>query len=239
MNEEENPEINNEPDDLSGENLPQAQDSSSMSESSSKSIDKRVQEALSKSSIKNAASKSLIKVLLPILTWVLVFIIVLIIIIGIVLFFITMPGMVMSKLKELSLKVGNKISAFFGGDTTKQIEDKQIYEVLDYLEQMGYDLKGYGFLTESIEGEQDGVKRYNEEDARAAGKLEGNIQEAKSDFIYTYLVSDNYTYTVANENQTNDLANNGHRVLGAIFSVFQKVGNLFTDGQLGQNWAEE
>ena len=236
MNEEENPEFNNEPDDLSDENLPQVQDSSSVNRSSDESTNKNLQEALSKSVTKNSVSKSLIKSLLPILTWVLVFVIILIIIIGIVLLFITMPGMVMSKLKTLSLKIGNRISAFFGGDTTKQIEDRQIYDVLDYLEQMGYDLKGYGFLTESIEGEQDGVKRYNKEDAEKAGKLEGNIQEAKSDFIYTYLVSDNYTYTIANGNQTNELANNGHRILGAIFAVFQKVGNLFRDGQLGQNW---
>ncbi len=236
MNEEDNVELNNESDELSNENLPQTQETSSMSKSSDESTSKKVQEALSKTVTKNSGAKSLIKTLLPILTWVLVFAIILIIIIGIVLFFITMPGMVMSKLKSLSLKIGSKLSAFFGGDKTKQIEDKQIYDVLDYLEQMGYDLKGYGFLTESIEGEQDGVKRYNEEDAEKAGKLEGDIQEAKSDFIYTYLVSDNYTYTIANGNQTNDLANNGHRILGAIFAVFQKVGNLFSDGQLGQYW---
>ena len=219
-NDEDDLELNNEPE----ENL--SQDSRSMSNEAANTAKREIQKKLSKSVTKNAVKQSLVKALLPVLTWVLVFIIILIIIIGIVMFFITMPGMVMDKLKDLSISIGNKLEAFFGGDTTAQIQDQQVYDVLDYLEQMGYDLKGYGFLTDYVGESKDGVERNDE----------GKIKEAKSDFIYTYLVSDNYVYTIANFNQTNDLANNGHRILGAIVSVFQKVGNLFTNGQLGQFW---
>ena len=220
---------NEELDEGLGENPEQEQtslDSNSTSSKASEIANKEIQKKLSKSVTKNAVKQSLVKALLPVLTWVLVFIIILIIIIGIVMFFITMPGMVMDKLKDLSISIGNKLEAFFGGDTTAQIQDQQVYDVLDYLEQMGYDLKGYGFLTDYVGESKDGVERNDE----------GKIKEAKSDFIYTYLVSDNYVYTIANFNQTNDLANNGHRILGAIVSVFQKVGNLFTNGQLGQFW---
>ena len=65
-------------------------------------------------------------------------------------FLVTMPGMVMEQLKALFKEAGNFIAAFFGADTTKQIENTEIYSTLDYLEQMGWDLKGEGFLTDYV-----------------------------------------------------------------------------------------
>ena len=178
------------------------------------------------SSKTNAVKKSLIKALMPILTWVFVILLVIIIIIGIVMFFLVMPGMAMEKLKQLAKKIGNAFAAFFGEDTTHQIDDQEIYDVLDYLEQMGYDLKGYGFLTDYVGENSDGVER-DEND---------NITNAKSEFIFTYLVSDNYVYTLANKNQSNGAATDDHRITGALLAILQKVGNFMTNGQLGQYW---
>ena len=222
--EEENVDLNED----SENNLPEETESNNSSVS--KRSRKSVQEELSKATTKNVAKKSLIKVLLPILIWVLVFIIILIIIIGIVVFFLTMPGMVMEKLKSMSLKLGNSLAAFFGGDTTEQIEDQEIYDVMDYLEQMGYDLKGYGFLTDTVGDSEDGVERTEE----------GKIKEAKSDFIFTYLASDNYVYTIANFNQTIDSNNGGFwaTLLRGLKSLALKVGNIITAGQLGQHWGK-
>ena len=62
--------------------------------------------------------------------------------------------------------------------------------LLDYIEEMGYDLKGMGFLTDYVGSADDGVERNDE----------GKINEAKSDFITAYLVSDNYVYTLKNDN---------------------------------------
>ncbi len=232
---------NTEPDDLSGTNLPEedSEEDGAIRSESSNSSRKRIQEALSKSTTKNAAAKSLIKVLLPVLTWVLVFIIILIIIIGIVLFFITMPGMVMDKLKELSKNVGKGIAGFFGEDKTKQVDDEEICDVLDYLEQMGYDLKGYGFLTDYVGPKDgDGVERYTADEAESKkDKSEGDIKEAKSDIIFTYLVSDNYVYTIANFNQTTG-GNGGfwEKIFTGIKSLLLKMGNILSRGQLGQFW---
>ena len=186
----------------------------------------RINEKISKSLKKNIAKQSLVKALFPIVMYIATFLIVLIIIIGIAIFFITLPGMVMDKLKTLSIKMGSMFSRFFGGDSTVQIEEEQIYEVLDYLEEMGYDLKGYGFLTDYVGESQDGVERDDD----------GNIKKAESDFIFSYLTSDNYVYTIANYNQINGLANNGHRILGGLVSIFQKIGNILKEGQLGKYW---
>lgn len=99
-------------------------------------------------SIKSGAAKqSLLAALGPILLWVFVIIVMIIIIIGIAMFLVTMPGMVMDQLKAIVKELGNYVAAFFGADTTEQIEDTEIYSTLDYLEQMGWDIKGEGFLT--------------------------------------------------------------------------------------------
>src|SRR5699024_9733642 len=99
---------------------------------------------------KGAAKHSLLAALAPILMGVFVFIVILIIIIGIAMFFVAMPGMVMEQLTALGKKVGDAVARFFGEDQTLNVENEQIYDTLDYLEQMGYDLKGYGFLTDYV-----------------------------------------------------------------------------------------
>ncbi len=212
MNEEDNnQELNNEQ-----ENLPQEEESKKSE--NEKNIDKKIQEQLSKSATKNAAQKSLIKFLLPILTWVLVFIIILIIIIGIVMFFLTMPGMVIEQIKQLARNVGEAVASWFGEDETKQISDEDINEVLDYLEQMGYDLKGYGFLTDTVGSNEDGVERTDE----------GKIKEAKSDFIRNYLISDNYVYTIKNFNMTSS---------GWFTGILEHIASFFTGGQSNRYWS--
>ncbi len=241
---------NLEPNNDSEENLPtenmSEENDTEQNESMSKNLSrKKIQEKLSKSVTKNAAQKSLIKALLPILTWVLVFIIILIIIIGIVLFFITMPGMVIEQIKELAKDVGNTVASWFGEDTTKQVEKVDINKTLDYLEQMGYDLKGYGFLTKYLgeeegnkDGDNDGVIRYEsdeeiQEDERA-GKIEegtkeiGDIREAESDFVKSYLISDNYVYTIKNFNMTSN---------GWFLGALEHLASFFTGGQSNQYWS--
>ena len=108
----------------------------------------------------------------------------------------------MEQLKAIFKEVAAGICSWFGADDTKQVEDKEIYEALDYLEEMGYDIKGYGFLT-GYKEESDVDASKNEKYDKDIGVIrdEGDkIVKADSDFIYAYLVSDNYVYTVANKN---------------------------------------
>ena len=165
------------------------------SEKAKKEIKKKV--------VSGAGKKSLIAALGPILMWAAIIIFAIIIIVGIVTFLMTMPGMVMSKLKEFAEDIGKSIASYFGANEITFVDDEEIYEVLDYFEDMGYDLKGYGFLTDFadkddhgnlIDDEDDGVIRHTD------GEKDGKIKEAESEFIFTYLVSDNYIYTVKNFN---------------------------------------
>ena len=180
---------------------------------------------------------------LPYIGIALLVILIIIFLIGIIVFLLTMPGMVMEQLKAMFHKLGNKVAAFFGADTTQQIEDKEIFEVLDYLEDMGYDLKGYGFLTEFYDesdtdiiteaennspeddvGEPDnGVIRSSE-----SGKIIG----AKSEVIFTYIMSDNYVYTCKNFNVINGSSNDSgfwKKLWGGIVALGQKVASIFVN----------
>ena len=166
---------------------------------------------LKKTAKKGAAKGKLAAAAGPVIFWATVVIVAIIVLIGIIMFFATMPGMVMEKLKQLFKDLGNYFAAFFGADTTKQVDDKQIYETLDYLEDMGYDLKGYGFLTNYYNGlDDDKVKKTLSGDDLKNAKYDSKIGVirdadnkvilAESDFILTYITSDNYAYTLKNSN---------------------------------------
>ena len=132
MNEENNEELNGQSQSFTVQN-----NQSNMTQQASKQVANRV---LSSKESKKAL-RSLLKTLGPILIKVGMVLIALIIIIGIIMFVVSMPGMAMEKLKEILKKAGDSIAAFFGADTTSMIEDEEIYETLDYLRNMGYELK--------------------------------------------------------------------------------------------------
>ena len=184
--------------------------------------------------------------------WIVVAIIIIVIVIciiltGIFMFLATMPGMVMDALKGLFKSVGNFLAAFFGADTTQVIDNSRIYETLDYLDDMGWDLKGDGFLTKYIETEAD-VQAMNSEIKEGAGldagdyyidDLQGVVRGsqaasganagnqnkiilAESDFIFTYIMSDNYIYTIKNENLATQ-QNNFDGILGFFETVYTGI----------------
>ena len=178
--------------------------------------------------------------LMTILFWVFVVIVAIIIITGIIMFLVTMPGMVMEKLKAIFKEIGNYIAAFYGADTTQQIDDVQIYETLDYIEDMGWDIKAEGFLTDYYDNNsskteieeklssQEKEAGYDiDEDTGVVRNNEGNIILADSDFIFTYIMSDNYVYTLKNDNLAtqNNADNWFESIATAIATSWYKVRN--------------
>lgn len=119
----------------------------------SEQVKKKVKEKVKKEAVKGAAKHSLMAAMSTVLMYVALAIIILFVIIGLIMFFVTMPGMVMEKLKALFEEAGKFIAAYFGADTTQMIKNEEVYETLDYLEQMGWELKSEGFLTGYMESE--------------------------------------------------------------------------------------
>ena len=200
---------------------------------------RQVKEKLGKrvvNSIKSGAAKqSLLAALGPILLKAFGIIVFLIIIIGIAMFLVTMPGMVMEQLKALFKEAGNFIAAFFGADTTKQIENTEIYSTLDYLEQMGWDLKGEGFLTDYVKSEDEIDEDANKDNGVNLDEKVGVLRDdddkiitAKSDFIFTYMVSDNYVYTIKNGNLAtqNDADNWFEKIVTGISTAIYRCFNF-------------
>ena len=81
-----------------------------------------------------------------------VFLIVLIIfiVLGILFFFITMPGFVVGKIGQALDNFLIGVQNFFDGDKAAErtVTREQIVKAAKYLDNMGYDLQGYGFLDE-------------------------------------------------------------------------------------------
>ena len=213
---------------------------------------KQIKKEMSKAVTKNAAKHSALAALGPILFWVAIIIVIIIIIVGIVMFLVTMPGMLMDQLKALSKEVADAFSAFFGGDKTTQVGDEEIYEVLDYLEQMGVDLKGSGYLTDYLtesnylDDVDNGKKDNATFDSKNGVTRDDNekIINAESDFVFTYLVSDNYVYTIANYNQvtTNEdddykgLSGALRRIAAGGQAVWRKISNVVLND--GYDWGK-
>ena len=121
--------------------------SSSAVQNTISSAQKNVANATSQKSLKTKVFTKLAPMLGPIIFWATVIVIAIVIVVGIGTFLMTTPGLLMDKLKELSKAIGNSILSAWGFDTTTMIDDEAVYNVLDYLEKMNYDLKGYGFLS--------------------------------------------------------------------------------------------
>ncbi len=167
---------------------------------------------------KMAAKKGLATALAPILFWAAIIIIIIILLTGIIAFIITAPGLVTGKLKDFADNLRKNIANYWGGDTTMMdVSDEEQYRVLDYLEQMGYDLKGYGFIDSNVDNTDS--SEYDETQGVLRHADTGKIKDANSYLVMLYLMSDNYVYTVKNFNPVTPSGN----VLDTIFFYWHKI----------------
>ena len=197
-------------------------------------IKKKMAKKAGQEAVKQVASKAALAGPLGyVLFWAIIVILIIIVVVGIVMFVVTMPGMVMDKLKELGRAIGNAVASWFGGDSAENVTEEQQFEVLKYLQDMGYDLAGEGFLTKIYDDNDLASLGYSTEEAKkvkADGGIikdkDGNIKKADSFVIYNYLISDNYVYTVSNFNMVTD-DSNGYQWWDAFQALWGHVLNIF------------
>lgn len=86
---------------------------------------------------------------IPPQVWLIIGIVVLVIFIvgGFIGFFTLMPGLVINKLKEFGQGALDTVQSWFTTDADAYINDDDIVNLANYLEEMEYDLVGYGFIT--------------------------------------------------------------------------------------------
>ena len=123
-------------------------------------------------------------------------VIITIIVTGSAMFLHTLPGNAISKLKVYGKKLATGLSFWFYGDSSEQINENIIYSSIMNLENMGYDLLGYGLITDLKTEKDVGEYEYLDENNGVVRNSETDeIVKAESDFMMAYLISDNYIYT--------------------------------------------
>ncbi len=136
-----------------------------------------------------------------------------------------MPSLVSGRLGEFCNSIWKNIVGFFTINTAEtSVTKEQIVEVADYLEEMGFDLAGYGFLDvkeggrlTAEKGEKQAVKIKDGDSVVLEKNGNGEITDINSGYILTYLANDNLTYMIANNTVT-------------ILSVLDFVTNTATMG---------
>ena len=215
-------------------------------EAAKQQVKKQVQKEIAKRGL-DVMLKSLSTALAPILFWVAVVILIIIIAVGILMFFIAMPGQIVSKVRSLASNVMKAWSAMIEGEDVL-VTTTQLADVANYIESMGYDLKGEGFVTynkkasdidETITNLTDyRSKQYDDssdlkdmsteqlkkllEVDPVQGVIRRNdtqdVVDLNSESILSYIISDNQCYIIRNFNTTLDNMTEGNG---------QTVANIF------------
>ncbi len=145
-------------------------------------------------------------------------------IIGFVSFFTDGLGLIGEQILKFADGIWTAVKSEFVGEAEATIKEKNIIQIGEYLEEMGYNLEGFGFINSNGKGvtkedkleddgtgtgEQTGTRTIKNSDGQVIlerkitktsdGKItEGEITKMKSDCIWEYLVAENKTYIVKN-----------------------------------------
>lgn len=107
--------------------------------------------------------------------WIVLAIVIIFLLIGAIQFFTTMPGMMIDKITEVTSGLWADIKGFFEGSRAYIKEEDQV-ELANYLQNMGYDLYGYGFGSPTEIGEG------------------GEVAKINNKYLFSYLLADYNTY---------------------------------------------
>lgn len=160
----------------------------------------------------------------PIILIIIAVILLIIMVIGFLSFLIDGLGLIGEKILQFADGLWTTVASVFVGLDEAQVKKENIIEIGTYLEQMGYELEGFGFLdsngksvtTEDTFNEDgSGTRKIKNSDGKvilerkitktADGQIEeGEITNIESNCIWSYLVAENRTYLV--DNQTWNIA---------------------------------
>ena len=161
-----------------------------------------------KTVVKESAGNALRAWITPLLPWIIAIAAILIVVVGIIMFFLSGVGLIFESVKLAMDDFGTKVQSWWYGGSQYVVPNQEIIDVADQLETMGYDLKGYGFLTgavadndKKISGLQRNVSLNDiTVDSSGIARDEKGITNIKSNYIKQYLISSNYMYTLYNTN---------------------------------------
>ena len=121
-----------------------------------------------------------------------------IVIIGFIAFISTMPGLMEEKFVQTGKSIFSKVHSFFTGETVNKydISDEEVIGVAEYIQNMGYDISGYGFGDVTYKKDYEG-----ETPPTSIGKTK-SIEKItpyadKKNYIQSYIAAHESTYALA------------------------------------------
>ena len=173
---------------------------------------------------------SLLAPILPYLAIAALIILFIIVMIGIIMFLLMLPGVMMGQIKQFFGAAAQKLNEIWNGAAEARVTDADIVSVANYLENMGYDLRNYGFVTEPVtSATYDGYEGEAKNafiDSNGIGRTAKEVTNINSEVLRTYLISDNYVYLCRNFT---------HNVKDAFSSITNFLSGLFGNRN---NWGE-
>ncbi len=150
-------------------------------------------------------------------------ILVIIVLIGNLAFFLTMPGMVLEKVKKVAMGIWANWTGWFTGDqTTAGITEDDIVGLGQYLQDMGYDIESYGF----------GIPEYEEKEenesltSRTLKKIDTSADN--KNYLKAYLATSENTYALAEVS-----------IYGGLMQVASGIKRFVTLGQSEYETSED
>lgn len=162
-------------------------------------------------------------------------ILIIIVIIGLLVFIITGLGLIMSGLEKISAAFFDAAFNFLNS-SAENVNDEEILDTLSYLEEMDYDLYGYGFsaLPNPITEVDDG--NGGKQKALAyPGRINPNRRKAYK-YIIAYLISDNYANVARHQEVTIStlFGENGNGLIGIYHEYSGELGHVNTNDAYGR-----
>lgn len=136
----------------------------------------------------------------PVILIIVIIVLVIIFVIGIILYFQNMPGQVLGKIKEIATNFTVAIRSKINGDQTNVSKEDEI-ALAQYLENMGYDVEGYGFADVTYSEDENNDTYGARTSSGKAKEITAVTKDSKSkNYLKDYMAADQSTYFKATDN---------------------------------------
>ena len=170
---------------------------------------------------------------LPIIIKVVIITIIVIILVGIIMFFTTMPSMYLENVKEFGLNLWGSIIGFFTGDNiTATVTEEDQIELAQRIQDMGYDIVGYGFADATYE--YDNEANAEDVDGITNGKITKVSPFAYSNnYLQAYIAQSEATYVLSTwsiKGRLQEIGSDLKDLLNSILGNDDEIANLDAKG---------
>lgn len=196
--------------------------------------------------IKKAAGKSKSKIIKSILTklpaigTVAIVILIIVLVIGFIGFFLSLPGTFIDSIKEFGTNLWSSFINFFNGNgVTASVTEEDQIALAQKIEDMGYDVVGYGFADAKYEYDNDTATE-DDIDGVTNNKIVGISKiDTSRNYLQAYIAQSEAMYVLSSWNLLGSFSsfiNNGKNVIEFLFgnpeNIDETTAQMYSEGML-------